>query len=315
MQFRTTVPITPLSSAINYQSHLVLMGSCFAENMGERSSYFKFSSMVNPFGIIFNPVSLENIISRSVTKQYFTADDLFFHNDLWHSFEVHSDKSNTDSESLLTALNTALDDLHEQLCRASHCLITLGTAWVYRSVRTGAIVANCHKVPQREFTKELLSVVTIENHLAALVAAIQSINPNIAVVMTVSPVRHSKDGFMENNRSKAHLITALHQVIAAHPEVYYFPSYEIVMDELRDYRFYAQDMLHPSPLAIDYIWERFTQACITPASYPIMKEVDAIQKALQHRPFNPSSPSHLQFLNHLQQKIQSLQDQHPTITF
>lgn len=304
-----------MAKPVDYQSQLLLMGSCFAENMGERCHYFKFQTMVNPFGIIFNPVSLHKLIDRAVQLQYFTVDDIFCHNNLWHCFEVHSQLSTSNPDKLLESLNKTLLQLHEQLQKATHIMLTLGTAWVYRRQETNAVVANCHKVPQREFVKQLLQIEVVEQHLDAIRQMIKKINPDITLVITVSPVRHSKDGFVENNRSKAHLLAALHRVVDHYSDTYYFPSYEIVMDELRDYRFYTQDMLHPNAIAIDYIWKRFKETCVATSCYNTMKEVDDLQKALSHRSFNPESPSHLQFLVQVRQRIEVLQEQYPFMTF
>jgi hypothetical protein len=206
--------------------------------------------------------------------------------------------------------------LQVELSKASNFFITYGTAWVYTLKGSGQVVANCHKVPQNQFDKALLSVQTIETAMQNTVALIRKANPHVKVIVTISPVRHSKDGFVENQRSKAHLITALHSVLQANTTALnYFPSYEIMMDELREYRFYAEDMLHPSNLAIEYIWERFTTAYMTPSALATMQEVDAIQKGLAHRPFNPESASHQKFLQSLNQKIISLQAQVPHIQF
>lgn len=315
MQFSTPVPISKYSNAIDYHSKLLSFGSCFAENIGEKFSYFKFQNTVNPFGIIFNPVSLEKIINRCVSKMYFNENDIFFHNDLWHCYEVHSQLSNPDKNELLTQLNNLVDFTNKQISEATHVLITLGTSWVYKLISTNEIVANCHKVPQKEFTKELLSVSEIEQSLQNIISIITSVNSNAKFIFTVSPVRHSKDGFFENNVSKAHLISAIHSSIFHLPSSNYFPSYEIMMDELRDYRFYANDMLHPSQQAIDFIWIKFFENYVNEKEFHTMQEVCNIQKGLQHRPFNPNTPAHQQFLKSLNQKIIKLQEQFPHITF
>lgn len=315
MQFSTPIPISKYSNAIDYHSKLVSFGSCFAENIGEKFSYFKFQNTVNPFGIIFNPVSLEKIINRCVSKTYFTENDIFFHNDLWHCYEVHSQLSNPDKNELLTQLNNLVDFTNKQISEATHVLITLGTSWVYKLISTNEIVANCHKVPQKEFTKELLSTEQIEQSLQNIISIITSVNPNAKFIFTVSPVRHSKDGFVENNVSKAHLLSAIHSSIFHLPSSNYFPSYEIMMDELRDYRFYANDMLHPSQQAIDFIWIKFFENYVNEKEFQTMQEVCNIQKGLQHRPFNPNTSSHQQFLKSLNQKIIKLQQQFPHITF
>jgi hypothetical protein len=307
MEFRTKIPIPKSINPIDYNSKIVSLGSCFAENMAEKLDYFKFQNACNPFGIIFNPVSIEKMIYRIVNQFFYTEKDIFFHNERWHCYEVHSDWSNPDKEVFLENLNTVLRTSLIQLFQASHIIITYGTSWVYRNLESNAVVANCHKVPQKEFSKEILSIVTIEKSMQNTLDFIQKINPGVNFIFTVSPVRHLKDGVVENQLSKAHLITAIHQMINDKPQtINYFPSYEIMMDELRDYRFYAEDMMHPNQVAINYIWERFSETVISEESHSIIKEVETIQKGLQHRPFNPSSESHQQFLSKLQDKITKL---------
>ena len=308
MNFTTKIPISKYNPAIDYNSKIVSLGSCFAENMAEKFDYFKFQNVVNPFGIIFNPVSIERIMERIVNQEWFAEKDIFFHNDLWHCFEIHSQLSHPDKDIFLKNLNTILEKSRNQIIESSHCIITFGTSWVYRHIITNQIVANCHKVSQNQFDKEILSVEIIQKSIENTISLIQKINPNGYFIFTISPVRHIKDGFVENQRSKAHLITAIHKIINRQLSVFnYFPSYEIIMDELRDYRFYTQDMLHPNQTAIDYIWNCFVENYISDKEFIIMQEVDGIQKALQHRPFNINSEHHIQFLNKLQIKITELQ--------
>lgn len=313
MNFTTKIPISKNNNPIDYNSKIMSIGSCFAENMAQKFEYFKFQNTVNPFGIIFNPVSIEKLISRVVNKDLFTENDIFFHNESWHCYEVHSELSSPDKEGFLKKLNQILEVNHIQIPNLSHFIITYGTSWVYRNKTSNQIVANCHKVPQNQFEKEILFVEIIEKSIQKTINLIRKINPNCNFIFTVSPVRHIKDGFVENQRSKAHLISAIHnsQLITQN----YFPSYEILMDELRDYRFYADDLLHPSQVAIDYIWEIFKETTIAPASFPTMDEVANIQKSLMHRTFNPDSKSHLEFLSKLQNKIDNLQKQFPEMGF
>jgi hypothetical protein len=316
MDFTTKVPCTKSDHSLDYKSSILSLGSCFVENIGEKFEYFKFQITTNPFGIIFNPVSIENLISRAVNKQQFTENDIFFHNDLWHCFEVHSQLSHPDKEELLQNLNQILEQTNTQIAKATHVIITYGTSWVYRNKTANAIVANCHKVPQNQFEKELLSIETIENSINNTIDLIQNINPNSHFIFTISPVRHIKDGFVENQRSKAHLITAIHKIINHQPStINYFPSYEIMMDELRDYRFYASDMLHPNQVAIDYIWERFVDTQISQVSYSIMEEVATIQKGLAHRPFNSNTTTYQHFLENLKYKMECIQKKIPFANF
>ncbi len=316
MQFRTVIPIETSKSSIDYDASIVSFGSCFADNMGSKLDYFKFRNITNPFGIIFNPVSIEQLILRIISRSYFTESDLFFHQELWHCFEVHSEFSSPNAVELLDRLNSLLDTSYKNICQATHVFLTYGTSWVYREKNTQKLVANCHKVPQNQFDKEILSVSTVETSIQNTLDLLHKINPNCTILVTVSPVRHSKDGFVENQRSKAHLITAIHSLLEKeNSQVHYFPSYEIVMDELRDYRFYAEDLLHPNSVAIDYIWQRFKETQISNAYYGTMEAVENIQKGLAHRPFNPDTASHQKFLGTLNQKIISLQEQFPHIQF
>ena len=319
MQFRTQIPLSKTNNPIDYNSKVLSFGSCFAENMADKFDYFKFQNETNPFGIIFNPVSIEKIIERTVQQKVFTEKDVFFHNERWHSFEVHSDLSNSDREELLETLNKAISETHKKLKTSTHIIITYGTSWIYRNIESDQIVANCHKVPQKQFLKELLSVDIIERSVQNTINLIQTFNPDINFIFTISPVRHIKDGFAENQLSKSHLFTALHQVLKTHNSKFithnYFPSYEIMMDELRDYRFYTEDMLHPNPVAIDYIWHKFSENYIDGNAVLIMKEIDEIQKSLRHRSFNPESEQHQKFLAKLQQRINRLGEKLPYIRF
>ena len=315
MNFTTKVPIAKSNSPIDYSSQIVAMGSCFAENMGEKFNFYKFQNTTNPFGIIFNPVSIEKILERAIHLNYFTETDLFFHNELWNCYEVHSDLSQPNKEVMLSNLNRLLTELNSKLAAATHLFITYGTSWVYQLKSNGVVVANCHKVAQDQFEKVILSVTEIENAIQNSIDLIQKINPTCQLLFTVSPVRHIKDGFVENQRSKANLISAMHSFICQQTTSSYFPSYEIVMDELRDYRFYAQDLLHPNAVAIDYIWERFCESNITDAAQQVMQEVESIQKGMAHRPFHPDSTSHSKFLQKLKEKSAHLEAQFPFMKF
>lgn len=319
MQFRTQIPISKSNSPIDYNSKILSVGSCFAENMAEKFDYFKFQNETNPFGIIFNPVSIEKLFSRVCKEEWFQEKDVFFHNERWHSFEVHSDLSNADRQELLEMLNKAISETNKKIKEATHIIITFGTSWIYRNLQSAEVAANCHKVPQKQFSKELLPIEVIQKSIQNTIDSIQILNPQINFIFTISPVRHIKDGFVENQLSKSHLFSALHQVIKTHNSKLithnYFPSYEIMMDELRDYRFYNEDMLHPNQIAIDYIWKLFSENYISQESISTMQEVDEIQKSLRHRSFNPESEQHQKFLAKLQQKINLLGEKLPHIKF
>jgi len=315
MNLQTQVPLKKQpNNQIDYTSKLLLIGSCFSENIGNKLAHFKFQSVVNPLGILFHPKAIESLILNAINKKIYTEKDVFSENERWHCFDAHSVMSNPDKSNLIDDLNAAIQLTNNQLQTASHIIITLGTAWVYRFIQNDTIVVNCHKVPQKKFLKEILPVNEITESLAAIIGLIKSINPSAKVIFTVSPVRHLKDGFIENQQSKAHLISAIHQVINGR-NASYFPSYEIMMDELRDYRFYAEDMIHPSKTAINYIWEKFTTIWVSEEAKNTMKEIENIQNGLAHKPFNKNSEQHQQFLKNLEHQQKNLQKQFPFMTF
>lgn len=317
MKLQTQVPLQKMNNLIDYSSKLVLLGSCFSEHIGAKLDYFKFRTTQNPFGILFHPLAIEKLITRAVEKEYY-REELFFLNDRWHCFDAHSSLSDISKEKLLENLNNQLIKIDKQLRQSTHIIITLGTAWAYQKKESGVTVANCHKVPQKEFDKYLLTVDDIASSLQRIVHQIETVNKKGQIVFTVSPVRHLKDGFIENQRSKSHLITAIHDVLSARSlgaSGMYFPSYEIMMDELRDYRFYGNDMVHPNELAINYIWEKFQQVWISDAVKVPMKKVAEVQKGLQHRVFNPKGLEHQKFKIMLQERITHLKKIYPFMEF
>jgi len=316
MKLQTNIPLKPADSQVDYQSRLLLLGSCFSDHIGKKLDYYNFQSLQNPFGILFHPPAIEKVISKAIKKETFSEKDIFFLNERWHCFDAHSELSNPSKEKLLEELNSGLDSIYRQITKSTHIIITAGTAWVYRNIKLNEVVANCHKVSQDEFSKELLSVEEIKNSLESILQSIKSINENAQFIFTVSPVRHLKDGFVENQRSKAHLITAIHDMKNS-PSLSgdYFPSYEIMMDELRDYRFYKVDMVHPNQLAIDYIWEKFKQAWISEKAFTVMDQIETIQRGLQHRPYNIDSEAHKRFVKSLKDKISYLQQAYPFMEF
>jgi len=318
MKLQTQVPLQTADDQVDYQSQLFLLGSCFVENIGKKLDYYKFRSLQNPFGILFHPKAIENLLSKSIQAFNYSEEDVFYHNERWHCFDAHSELSNVSKKELLRKLNDGLKDTRQQISESTHIVITLGTAWVYRKLESNAYVANCHKVPQKEFSKDLLSVEDIIESLETIVDLIQSVNPTAQIIFTVSPVRHLKDGFVENQQSKAHLISAIGKVLSSpvqSREKYYFPSYEIMMDELRDYRFYKSDMVHPNELAVDYIWGKFKGVWISKEAFSTMEKVEEIQRGMLHRPFNPKSEEHQNFLNSLHHKIADLKKEYSFIKF
>jgi lysophospholipase L1-like esterase len=306
MNFQTIVPLNKETrNSIDYNAKILLLGSCFSENIGDKLNYFKFQTSQNPFGILFHPKAIENLVTNAINEKKYLPEDLIFQNERWHSFDAHSSLSTTNKNELLANLNSAIIATNKKLKEATHIIITLGTSWVYRFIETDVIVANCHKIPQKKFLKTLLSVDEITKSLKTTISHLKSVNKNIHILFTVSPVRHLKDGFIENMQSKSHLITAIHSIMKTKNSSY-FPSYEIMMDELRDYRFYAEDMIHPNKTAINYIWERFAETRISESSKLTMKEVETIQKGISHRPFNENSEQHQKFLTNLEIKKEKL---------
>ncbi len=302
MNFRTNILLEKERNQIDYDANLLLIGSCFSENISKKLDSYKFSVTSNPFGILFNPKAIENLVTKAINLTDYTEKDLFFLNERWHCFDAHSDLSSVDKNELLANLNSAIKKTHKDLSKSTHIVITLGTSWIYRFIETDSLVGNCHKVPQKKFLKELLSVEEVISSLEKTCTLIKDVNPTVNIIFTVSPVRHLKDGFVENSRSKSHLISAVQQITDKRERIFYFPSYEIMLDDLRDYRFYKNDMVHPNDTAINYIWEQFQQVWINKSSENIMKMVDTIQKGLAHKPFNKNSKQHQEFLKDLAQK-------------
>ncbi|WP_027077680.1 GSCFA domain-containing protein [Maribacter antarcticus] len=318
MKLQTQIPLTKAGNQIDYTSQLLLLGSCFSENIGAKLKYFKFQTLQNPFGILFHPYAIGNLVTRAIEKEYYREEELFFLNERWHCFDAHSSLSEVSKEKLVENLNAQLVHTEECLSKATHISITLGTAWVYRKKETGKTVANCHKVPQKEFDKRLLTVAEVATSLQRTVSQIQNINKKAQLIVTISPVRHLKDGFVENQRSKSHLITAVHQLLEVscfRVKGFYFPAYELIMDELRDYRFYERDMVHPNQLAIDYVWEKFAGVWISDDIKETMKKIEEVQKGAQHRPFDPNSVVYQKFHNSLQQKIDDIKKAFPFMEF
>ncbi|HEA20100.1 hypothetical protein LCGC14_0703880 [marine sediment metagenome] len=318
MKLQTEIPLDKAEHQIDYDSRLVVLGSCFAENMGKKFEYYKFQQLQNPFGILFHPLAIEKLLSKAVKKEWYCETDIFQLNGLWHCFDAHSNLSDISQKKLLEKLNTGLTSMRKHIDNATHSIITLGTAWVYRHTESDTIVANCHKVPQNEFSKELIPIPAIVKSLKRIVELVQSVNVDLQLIFTVSPVRHLKDGFVENQRSKAHLVAGMHQLLETSnfkSFASYFPSYELLMDELRDYRFYERDMVHPNQLAIDYIWEKFKQAWISNRAFKTMEEVERVQKGISHRPFNPDTEHHRSFQKVLDFKMSELKTQHPFMEF
>lgn len=294
MKLITEISIPSPLISVTYDRPLLTMGSCFAENMGERLRKYGFDSDVNPFGILYNPLSIASSLERLMSGSPFTEAELFQYNGLWHSYAHHGNFSAVTAGETLEKINERLMTAAVRLSDYGVLLVTFGTAWVYRKRDDDRIVANCHKVPERNFTRSRLSVEDITSLWIPLLQKLKQHNPDLRVLFTVSPIRHWKDGAHENQLSKATLLLAIEQ-LRERCSVDYFPAYELMMDELRDYRFYAADMLHPSELAIDYIWDRFVASCFDKTTRETMREVEQINRAMSHRPLNPDSEEYLRF--------------------
>ncbi|WP_297085566.1 GSCFA domain-containing protein [uncultured Draconibacterium sp.] len=312
-KFQTEVALPGFSWKTGYKKKNLLMGSCFTENIGEKLEALKYSVDINPFGILYNPMSVVSGLHLLLEERTFEADDLVQHNGLWHSFNHHGRFSHAEANLAVDGINNRIAASSAYLKQSNFLFITFGTAWIYRYKKNGALVSNCHKIPAREFLRERLSVQQIVDEYIGLFGKIWQQNPDVKVVFTVSPIRHWKDGAIENQRSKAILLLAVDQLIQhfGSERCAYFPSYEIVMDELRDYRFYAEDMLHLSGAAVKHIWERFEQALIDPESTETAREVLKICNAVKHRPINKNSPEYSKFLLSFQKKTEDLGKRHP----
>ena len=305
-KFRTKIKSYNQQYSIDYKSKTLLIGSCFSDNIGDKFTYHKLDTLINPYGILFNPIAIENCISQCIDQRLFSLGDHVYHDERWHSFYHHSKYSGTDSKTVVTNINKQIEIANNYIKGASHIIITIGTAYVYSHRKTDITVSNCHKIPQKEFTKKLLSVEDIYKSLNKTIAKIRTVNTDCDIIFTLSPIRHIKDGVVENSLGKANIRAAISQVLI-NSNTHYFPSYEIMMDDLRDYRFYEADMLHPNKVAIDYIWQEFVSNAMTSQTVSYMKKVDKIMKSLSHRSFNQNSESHIKFLDKLKTDIEVME--------
>lgn len=313
MEFQTKTEIRPLIPRLRHSDKLIVIGSCFAEHIGTRLERMKFRTTTNPYGVSYNPLSIAEGLTRMVRQHVFTEEELQWHPDGgWNTWLHHSCYSHPDKLTALTTINKNLKAASHQLVEADALIITFGTAWAYRLKDTGDIVGNCHKEPERIFLREKLQMRGIVETYTSLLSHIHTINPHLKVIFTVSPIRHLKDGLHGNQLSKATLLLAIDELCKIFPEqCHYFPTYEIVMDELRDYRFYAEDMAHPSAQAVNYVWLRFVEHCIEPEAQQFMKQWEKIVNALEHRPFQPESAQYKQFKLQTFSKIERLKEQYP----
>lgn len=291
-EFRTIIPIAPFVRKIDHSQRILSLGSCFAENIAVRLLAAKFRVTASPTGILFNPESIARAIERYTEERVPAKMELQYSNERWFSYDFHSSFSGADVDTALASMQQGIKLGAEALRRADTYIITFGTAIVYRLIETGQVVANCHKQPQAFFSREMLSAEEIVERYSAL---LEGPLCGKRVIFTVSPIRHLSEGAEENSLSKATLRVAIGEIVKRYPNATYFPSFEIMNDELRDYRFYAEDMTHPSPTAIDYIWERFAEAAFSPATLSLIDQIERIAAAVAHRPFNSQSEAHRRF--------------------
>lgn len=311
--FTTPVTIPPPAFRFSYADRMLLLGSCFADNIGEQLQENKFGVTVNPFGTLYNPSSIAVALRRLLCPEQFVAEDLFHHEGLYHSFAHHSRYSHSQAEDCLAVMNNDLQQAAEGLQHTTGLVVTFGTAYVYRLKRSGEVVGNCHKLPEREFLRERLSAADIEAEWQVLLQKLWREHPEMKVLFTVSPIRHNRDGAHESQLSKATLLLAVDSLCRRFPkQTAYFPAYEIMMDELRDYRYYAEDMVHPSVLAVKYIWQRFTESMLTRETKQAYEQWQAIKQAVAHRPLHQQSKKYQQFVAQTLKKIAQFQEKYPT---
>ena len=287
MEFRTIVRTGENRSWLHHSDHVVLLGSCFSDNIGAKMQGALIRATVNPMGTLYNPMSIAHGVQRLIDNEPIAGRDLFMQGGVWNSYDFHSRHSLPDKQATIDRMNAAITQGHHALKEAQLLTVTLGTAIVYRLKATGEVVANCHKVPQHEFERKMASVNEMVKELDAMLMAVHAFNPGLRVILTVSPIRHIADGLDTNSLSKASLRVAIQEAMARHRDYCdYFPAYEIMMDDLRDYRFYATDMVHPSDVAVEYIWQAFQATYLDDRSALAVARCERIHKRLQHRPMS-----------------------------
>lgn len=286
IRYSLDIAIPALKHRLGYEHGIVMAGSCFTENIGQRLQHLLLDVAINPNGIVFNPVSLAEPFKRIVEARPYSEEDLLHHNGLWSGLHHHGRFTSKDKKQFLEAINSAHEAFTASLKKASLLVLTFGTAWVYHLKERDSIVANCHKLPAEMFSKHLLTTSEIVELWSDVSAKLKAMNPSLDIIFTVSPVRHLRDGVHENNLSKAVLLLAVNQL--AKEKGSYFPAYELVNDDLRDYRFYDADGAHPNSMAIDYVFDKFIQYAFTDKSQQVMKAVSDYRKLEQHRPLDTS---------------------------
>jgi hypothetical protein len=308
--FRTLVTTPSSPFKIDYSSNIMFLGSCFSEYIANKLSDNKFKVDNNPFGIVYNPLSVSLQLEKLLNEYEYTNDQLFLNDGLWCSYDHHGKFSNQDKGLCLTNINTQLQSSRQFLKSANFLFLTFGTSFVYYLKETNNPLANCHKVPAGKFDRIRVSAQEIVKSFEIPFNMLRKLNPGLLLVYTVSPVRHWKDGAHENQLSKATLLLAIEELQHRYPNSLYFPSYELIMDDLRDYRFYAEDMLHPNAMAVNYIWKRFVESFMLPETLSVMKEVDKVVQASKHRPFNPDTKEFQTFVRQSLDKIVNLKNRY-----
>jgi hypothetical protein len=311
MEFQLPITIASLPQPIGYGDKILLTGSCFTEHIGNALRDWKFDTLQNPNGILFDPASVAASLISYIRPRQYTEQDLVFFNELWQSWQHHSIFSHVDVTECLKGINASQQRAHTFLGQARWLIITLGSAFSYRLADGGGAVANCHRAPGQTFHKHLMTIEEINAALDSCLHQLFYFNPGLRVIFTVSPVRHIRDGVVDNNRSKARLIESVHHLVGKFDRLFYFPAYELVVDVLRDYRFYDIDMVHPNYAATAYVLEKFVQHCIGESDGRLLEEVKKIVVAHRHKPFQPSTQAHRRFLEDYRQKTTELAKQHP----
>lgn len=319
MDFILNIDLKKLPVPITYGQKIMLIGSCFTEHIGTALSELKFDTLQNPNGILFGPDAVCKSLLSYASNQQYTDEDLFQLNEVWHSWNHHSRFSHTNREQAVHTINTSQQKAHDFLRQSDWLIITLGSSFSYEltgaadtaSGTAGNAVANCHRAPSSWFTKKMLETDTIIHLLGNCLKELKEFNPGLRFIFTISPVRHIRDGVIENNRSKARLIEAVHSVVAKFEGVYYFPAYELVIDILRDYRFYDIDLVHPNYPATEFVMEKFTATCVDEESQQLMKKIRSIIIARKHKAFQPDTNAHKQFLAGCLEKTKELQRKYP----
>ena len=295
--FRTIIKLKKSSIDLHHEDKILCMGSCFAQHISEYLKQYKFKTLSNPFGILYNPISIIDGIELLKGGKPFEEKHLFQHKGVWNSPRHHSQFSDINKKITLERINQSIHAGHFFLQYAQKIIITFGTSFVFQNKSDGRVVANCHKLPASNFKRFRLSTREIFNYCRPVFLKLKDQNPQLEIILSVSPIRHLKDGFLENQKSKATLLLAIEELSLDLDFVHYFPAYEIMMDDLRDYRFYKSDMLHPNEQAVEYIWELFKKTYFSENTLRTLTDLKKLRQALLHRPLNPNSPDHKKFIN------------------